>query len=170
MAQFATYADPRGIPLFLEPGDYWLHIIICGDNFEPVERGYAVHWDGKDYRKVAMQEMNENPRDASDWPYQLLSNSEEPSSTVNSLKGVTERQDTRSVIGPEERFKKVERKIEYHSYLTGAIAFLALGVTLMVTAGAIVGLNARPLLVVFECGIAYCLLGIGLLVYSHRYK
>lgn len=70
-APFATYADPRGIPLFLEPGDYWLRIIIYGDNFKPVERGYAVHWDGKDYRKVPMQEMNERPSDATAWPWQI---------------------------------------------------------------------------------------------------
>jgi len=70
-ALFATYADPRGIPLFLEPGDYWLRIIIYGDNFKPLERGYAVHWDGKDYRKVAMQEMNERPSGANAWPWQI---------------------------------------------------------------------------------------------------
>jgi hypothetical protein len=70
-AQFATYPDPRGIPLFLEPGDYWLRIIIYGDNFKPVERGYAVHWDGKDYRKVAMQEMNERPSGTSNWAWAI---------------------------------------------------------------------------------------------------
>jgi hypothetical protein len=70
-AQFATYADPRGIPLFLEPGEYWLRIIIYGDNFKPVERGYAVHWDGKDYRKgIHIQEMNDKPTSTTVWPWQ----------------------------------------------------------------------------------------------------
>jgi hypothetical protein len=68
-APFATYPDPRGVPLSLEPGDYWFRIIIYGDNFKPVERGYAVHWDGKDYKKIAMQEMKEHPNDAKAWPY-----------------------------------------------------------------------------------------------------
>lgn len=69
-ALFATYADPRGIPLFLEPGDYWLRIIIYGDNFKPVPRGYAVHWDGKDYRRgIRMQEMSDMPSSTTAWPW-----------------------------------------------------------------------------------------------------
>ena len=72
LAPSATYPDPRGVPLSLVPGDYWLRIIIYGDNFKPIERGYAVHWDGKDYGKIAMQEMSEPPNDAGAWPYQLL--------------------------------------------------------------------------------------------------
>ena len=70
-AMFATYQDPRGVPLYLEPGDYWLRIVIYGDNFKPVQRGYAVHWDGKDYKRVDMREMNEKPRSGSDWPWPI---------------------------------------------------------------------------------------------------
>ena len=70
-AEFATYPDPRGVPLYLEPGDYWLHIVIYGDNFHPVERGYAVHWDGKDYKKVGIKEMNEKPSSTTHWPWQI---------------------------------------------------------------------------------------------------
>jgi hypothetical protein len=70
-APFVTYPDPRGVPLHLEPGDYWLRIVIYGDNFKPVQRGYAVHWDGKDYKRVDMREMNEKPRSGSDWPWPI---------------------------------------------------------------------------------------------------
>ena len=70
-APFATHQDPRGIPLGLEPDDYWLHITIYGDNFNPVSRGYAIHWDGKDYRKVGMQEMNNAPTSATTLPWQI---------------------------------------------------------------------------------------------------
>jgi hypothetical protein len=68
-AYFATHPDPRGIPLYFEPGDYWIRVTIYGDNFEPVNRGYAIHWDGKDYRKVCMQEMHNPPRSTADWPW-----------------------------------------------------------------------------------------------------
>lgn len=70
-APFATHPDPRGIPLHLGPGDYWLRIVIYGDNFKPVERGYAVHWNGEDYRRVDMREMNEKPGTKSHWPWPL---------------------------------------------------------------------------------------------------
>jgi len=68
-AQFATHPDPRGMPLYLEAGDYWLRIVIYGDNFKPVERGYAVHWDGNDYKGVDMREMNEKPSGTTHWPW-----------------------------------------------------------------------------------------------------
>ncbi|MBE9501681.1 MAG: hypothetical protein IMY87_04550 [Chloroflexi bacterium] len=69
-ARFATHAAAIGVPLFLEPGDYWLCIVIYGDNFKPVKRGYAVHWDGADYRKgVRMQEMNNKPSSTTTWPW-----------------------------------------------------------------------------------------------------
>ncbi len=70
-ALLATHPDPRGIPLHLEPGDYWISIVIYGDNFKPVKRGYAIHWDGKDYGKVAMQEMNSVPSETTIWPWQI---------------------------------------------------------------------------------------------------
>jgi hypothetical protein len=70
-AHFATHSDPRGVLLYLEPGDYWLRIAIYGDNFKPVERGYAVHWDGKDYKAVDMQGMNERPSSTSHWPWPI---------------------------------------------------------------------------------------------------
>lgn len=70
-AQFETHADPRGVPLYLEPGNYWLRIVIYGDNFKPVEKGYAVHWDGKDYKGVDMQGMNEKPSSTSHWPWPI---------------------------------------------------------------------------------------------------
>ena len=70
-APFATYQDPRGVPLYLEPGDYWLRIVIYGDNFKPIERGYTVRWDGKDYKGVGMQEMNEKPSSTSHWPWPI---------------------------------------------------------------------------------------------------
>ena len=70
-AVFATHPAPRGIPLRLEPGHYWLSIVIYGDNFKPVKRGYAVHWDGKDYKKIDMQEMNDPPKSSTDWPWQI---------------------------------------------------------------------------------------------------
>ena len=70
-ARFATDPDPRGVPLHLEPGDYWLRIVIYGDNFKPVPKGYAVHWDGKDYKRVDMREMNEKPRSGSHWPWPI---------------------------------------------------------------------------------------------------
>jgi len=57
---------------YFEPGDYWLRIVIYGDNFHPVERGYAVHWDGKDYKKVGIKEMNEKPSGTTHWPWQIL--------------------------------------------------------------------------------------------------
>jgi len=71
-APFATYSDPRGVPLHLEPGDYWLRIVIYGDNFKPVERGYAVHWDGKNYKEVDIRLMNERPSKTTHWPWPLL--------------------------------------------------------------------------------------------------
>lgn len=71
-APFATHPDPRGVPLHLEPGDYWLHIVIYGDNFKPVERGYAVHWDGKNYKEVDIRPMNERPSNTIHWPWPLL--------------------------------------------------------------------------------------------------
>ncbi len=61
---------------YFEPGDYWLRIVIYGDNFQPVERGYAVQWDGKDYKGVKMQEMNERPSDAAHWPWPILEKTE----------------------------------------------------------------------------------------------
>ena len=70
LAIFATHPDPRGIPLGLEPNDYWIHIVIYGDNFKPVERGYAVHWDGKNYREVDMKPMNDKPTSKTAWPWQ----------------------------------------------------------------------------------------------------
>ena len=78
-APFATYPDPRGMPLHLEPGDYWLRIVIYGDNFKPVERGYAVHWDGKNYKGIDMQEMNEKPSATSPWPWPILEKTESSS-------------------------------------------------------------------------------------------
>lgn len=68
-ARFDTHQDARGVPLYLEPGDYWLRIAVYGDNFKPVQRGYAVHWDGNDYRRVNMQEMNQRPRRGAHWPW-----------------------------------------------------------------------------------------------------
>jgi hypothetical protein len=72
VAYFATHKEPRGIPLYLSPGDYWIRVTMYGDNFEPVSRGYAIHWDGKDYRKVCMQEMNSPPNSTSDWPWEIV--------------------------------------------------------------------------------------------------
>jgi len=69
LAVFATHPDPRGIPLGLEPGDYWIRIVIYGDNLKPVNRGYAIHWDGKDYEKVGMQDMNTVPTSTTTWPW-----------------------------------------------------------------------------------------------------
>lgn len=69
LLSYATHADPRGIPLFLEPGDYRLQIVIYGDNFAPVKRHYAVHWDGEDYTKVEMQEVDEAADMATAWPF-----------------------------------------------------------------------------------------------------
>lgn len=59
-----------------EPGDYWLSIAIYGDNFGPVEKGYAVHWDGKNYKGIDMQEMNEKPSAISPWPWSILEKTE----------------------------------------------------------------------------------------------
>lgn len=70
-ARFDTYQDPRGVPLYLEPGDYWLRIVIYGDNFKPVQRGYAVHWDGEDYKRVNIREMNQRPHSGSHWPWAI---------------------------------------------------------------------------------------------------
>jgi len=70
-AAFATHPDPRGVPLSLGPGDYWIRIVIYGDNFNPVERGYAVHWDGKNYREVDMKPMNDKPTSTTAWPWQI---------------------------------------------------------------------------------------------------
>lgn len=70
-AGFATHRDLRGMLLGLEPGDYWLRIVIYGDNFKPVPKGYAVHWDGKDYKRVDMREMNEKPRSGRHWPWPI---------------------------------------------------------------------------------------------------
>lgn len=70
-ALIATYSDPVGVPLFFEPGHYWLRIVIYGDNLRPVERGYAVHWDGRHHKKVAMQEMNERPDNITSWPWTI---------------------------------------------------------------------------------------------------
>ena len=70
-AVFATHSDPRGIPLRLEPGDYWIRTVIYGDNFKPVKRGYAIHWDGKDYKTVDIREMNAPPQSTADWPWQI---------------------------------------------------------------------------------------------------
>jgi len=75
-ADFATYPDAVGVPLFLEPGDYWLRIVIYGDNFKPVGRGYAVQWDGKDYKGVKMQEMSKMPNSTSHWPWSTLAKTE----------------------------------------------------------------------------------------------
>jgi hypothetical protein len=72
-ASFHTYQDPRGVPLYLEPGDYWLGIVIYGDNFKPVQRGYAVHWDGEGYKRVDMREMNQRPHSGSHWPWPIES-------------------------------------------------------------------------------------------------
>jgi hypothetical protein len=84
-APFATFPDPRGIPLHLDPGDHWLRIVIYGDNFPPVEIGYAVHWDGKDYKNIAMKEMKQEPTDADTWPFKkpllLEEASKEPPAT-----------------------------------------------------------------------------------------
>jgi len=66
-APIATYPDSVGVPLFFEPGDYWLKIVIYGSNFPPVERGYAVHWTGKNYKKVEMRGMNQPPSNTSEW-------------------------------------------------------------------------------------------------------
>lgn len=70
-APIATFPDPVGVPLFFEPGDYWLKIVIYGGNFSPVERGYAVHWPGKDYKRVEMQEMNRVPSSIAKWPWTI---------------------------------------------------------------------------------------------------
>jgi hypothetical protein len=70
-ATFDTLKDPRGVPLYLEPGDYWLRIVIYGDNFKPVQRGYAVHWDGNDYSRVNMEEMNQRPHRGTHWPWAI---------------------------------------------------------------------------------------------------
>jgi len=76
-AHFATHRDPRGVPLFLEPGDYWLCIVIYGDNFKPVKRGYAIRWDGQHYRQgVAMQEMNDKPSSMIAWPWKIIEEAE----------------------------------------------------------------------------------------------
>lgn len=56
---------------YFEPGDYWLRIVIYGDNFHPVERGYAVHWDGMNYKEVGIKEMNEKPSATSYWPWRI---------------------------------------------------------------------------------------------------
>lgn len=70
-AHFETHPDATGALLDLEPGHHWLRIVIYGDNFKPVERGYAVHWDGNDYKGVDMQEMNEKPSSTSHWPWPM---------------------------------------------------------------------------------------------------
>lgn len=75
-APFATHPDRRGVPLYLEPGDHWLRIAIYGDNFKPVERGYAVQWKGKNYRQIDIQEMNEMPSGTSRWPWPTLKKTE----------------------------------------------------------------------------------------------
>jgi hypothetical protein len=72
VAYFATHKDPTGFPLYFEPGDYWIRITIYGDNFEPVSRGYAIHWDGKDYRRVDMIEMNNPPTSLAEWPLERI--------------------------------------------------------------------------------------------------
>jgi len=61
---------------YFEPGDYWLKIVIYGDNFRPVEKGYAVHWDGKGYKGIGMQEMNKMPSSTSHWPWPILERTE----------------------------------------------------------------------------------------------
>ena len=61
---------------YLEPGDYWLCIVIYGKNFKPIERGYAVHWDGSNYKGLDMQEMNETPADTTQWPWPILEKTE----------------------------------------------------------------------------------------------
>lgn len=61
---------------YLEPGDYWLRIVIYGKNFKPIERGYAVHWDGKNYKGIDTQEMNEMPKVANKWPWPILEKTE----------------------------------------------------------------------------------------------
>jgi hypothetical protein len=71
-AYFATHPDPRGFPLYFEPGDYWIRVTIYGDNFEPISRGYAIHWDGKNYRKVGMREMSSPPNSTSGWPWEII--------------------------------------------------------------------------------------------------
>jgi hypothetical protein len=71
-AYFATHPDPRGFPLYFAPGDYWIRITIYGGNFEPVSRGYAIHWDGKDYRRVDMIGMNNPPTSLSEWPWEII--------------------------------------------------------------------------------------------------
>jgi len=71
-ADFATYPDARGIPLYLEPGHHWLLISIYGENFSPFRAGYAVYWDGKDYTNgVKMREMKKKPAKISDWPFPI---------------------------------------------------------------------------------------------------
>ena len=67
--QFATHPDPRGVPLSLQPGGYWLRIAIYGDNFKPIKRGYAVHWNGENYREVDMKPMNDRPSSTTAWPW-----------------------------------------------------------------------------------------------------
>ncbi len=71
-AYFATHSDPRGFPLCFVPGDYWIRVTIYGDNFEPVNRGYAIHWDGKGYRRVDMIGMNNPPTGLSEWPWEII--------------------------------------------------------------------------------------------------
>lgn len=71
-AHFATHQDPRGIPLGIEPGDYWFCIKIYGENIKTVSQGYAVHWDGEDYRRVDMIEMNNPPASLSEWPWEII--------------------------------------------------------------------------------------------------
>lgn len=148
-AYFATHTDPRGISLSLEPGDYWLKIVIYGENFKPVERGYAVHWDGKNYAELGMREMNIGPSNKTTWPYKLLrENSGSKAETNETEKRVARESKSLANGAPLEqkqelcstilqRLKNIEDKIDTGSnarrfwglYALGA-AFIILSITL----------------------------------------
>lgn len=70
-AYLAVHRDARYAPMYLEPGDYWFRVVIYGENFKPVSRGYALQWDGKNYMDIRMQEMNEQSSEHC-WPWPLL--------------------------------------------------------------------------------------------------
>ena len=72
-APFATYVDAVGVPLYLEPRQCWFRIVIYGDNFTPVSKGYAIQWDGKEFEEVNVCEMDEPPKSIKEWPWPVQS-------------------------------------------------------------------------------------------------
>ncbi|MFC2009079.1 hypothetical protein ACFLUT_03395 [Chloroflexota bacterium] len=46
-----THTDPIGAAVTFQPGEYWFKVSIYGDNFAPVEHGYALRWDGSHYKR-----------------------------------------------------------------------------------------------------------------------